>query len=287
MVRTRRANHERVIPPGSFSCGQEVESHYQRHLSWRIVSADGDGGRRSWRETFDIRFARSAGLAGLFEAPANEFRWKGAGQLSIDASGISIAVKRGLLTLFARATHRAASPTNSLIEVYREGNALRLEFSTQDSPRTVLPVWVSDRDAAAQIVTLLPTERSVELEDVAPASTAQISDRSTTGCRAADRSRDTWNGRSGAAAVLRGGSRRTAGRSHTTANVARGEFRHRAARIGHADGCWTPYTGFQNARCARRARKSRTSVRRTDSSTGAVDEYAFGIRGGRVPDGRI
>lgn len=123
-------------------------------------------------ETFDIRFARSAGLAGLFEAPANEFRWKGAGQLSIDASGISIAVKRGLLTLFARAQSRRFA-SSSLIEVYREGNALRLEFSTQESPRTVLPVWVSDRDAAAQIVTLLPTERSVELEDVAPASTGR------------------------------------------------------------------------------------------------------------------
>ena len=36
-------------------------------------------------QTFDIRFAKSAGLAGLFEAPANEYRWKGAGRLSIDA----------------------------------------------------------------------------------------------------------------------------------------------------------------------------------------------------------
>ncbi len=117
-------------------------------------------------QTFDIRFARSAGLAGLFEAPANEFRWKGAGRLSIDASGISIAVRRGLLTLFARAQSRRIA-ANSLIEVYREGNALRLEFSTRESPRNVLPIWVGDRDAAAQIVTLLPTQRSVELEDSA------------------------------------------------------------------------------------------------------------------------
>src|SRR6186713_3139933 len=114
-------------------------------------------------QTFDIRFAKSAGLAALFEAPANEYRWKGAGRLSIDATGISIAVRRGLMTLLARATTRRI-PTNDLIEVYREGNALRLEFSTQESPRTVLPIWVSDRDAAAQIVTLLPTQRSVELD---------------------------------------------------------------------------------------------------------------------------
>ena len=121
-------------------------------------------------QTFDIRFAKSAGLAGLFEAPANDYRWKGAGRLSIDPTGISIAVRRGLLTLFARATTRRI-PTNNLIEVYREGNALRLEFSTQESARTVLPIWVGDRDAAAQIVTLLPTQRSVEIEDGDPEST--------------------------------------------------------------------------------------------------------------------
>jgi hypothetical protein len=115
-------------------------------------------------QTFDIRFANSAGLAGLFEAPANQYRWKGAGRLSIDATGISIAVRRGLLTLFARATTRRI-PTNDLLEVYREGNALRLEFSTQESARTVLPIWAGDRDAAAQIVTLLPTRHSVELEE--------------------------------------------------------------------------------------------------------------------------
>jgi hypothetical protein len=114
-------------------------------------------------QTFDIRFAKSAGLASLFEAPTNEYRWKGAGRLSIDPTGVSIAARRGLLTLFARATTRRI-PTNSLIGVYREGNALRLEFSTQESARAVLPIWVGDRDSAAQIVTLLPTQRSVELE---------------------------------------------------------------------------------------------------------------------------
>jgi len=71
--------------------------------------------------------------------------------------------------LFARATTRRI-PTNDLIEVYREGNALRLEFSTQESSRTVLPIWVSDRDAAAEIVTLLPTQRSVELDGGDPGS---------------------------------------------------------------------------------------------------------------------
>src|SRR5688572_32865876 len=81
--------------------------------------------------TFEIRFARSAGLAGLFEAPGNSFRWKGAGRLSIDAQGISIAVKRGLTNLLSRRrSHRIAAA--ELTEVYREGDALRLEFGSDN-----------------------------------------------------------------------------------------------------------------------------------------------------------
>jgi hypothetical protein len=112
--------------------------------------------------TFDIRFARTAGLAALFEAPANRFRWKGAGRLSIDAEGISIAVKRGLLSWFARRSRRI--PAGDITEVYREGDALRLEFGTA-AVREVLPIWAAGSDMAAQIVKLLPTSRTVELEE--------------------------------------------------------------------------------------------------------------------------
>ena len=111
--------------------------------------------------TFDIRFARSAGLAGFFEAPANTFRWKGAGKLSIDAQGISIAVKRGLLTLLSKRSRRIAA--GELTEVYREGDALRLEFGSDDK-REVLPIWATGNAAAAEIVKLLPTIRTVEIE---------------------------------------------------------------------------------------------------------------------------
>lgn len=111
--------------------------------------------------TFDIRFARSDGLAGLFEAPANRLGWKGHGELRIDAQGISIAMKRGLLSWFARRGRRFSA--SSLAEVYREGEALRLEFNTADS-REVLPVWTSGSAAAAEIVKLLPTRQTVELE---------------------------------------------------------------------------------------------------------------------------
>jgi hypothetical protein len=111
--------------------------------------------------TFDIRFAKSEGLAGLFEAPANRLGWKGAGSLSIDAQGISIATKRGVLSLFPRRPRRFTA--SSLTEVYREGAALRLEFNLADS-HEVLPVWASGSEAAAEIVKLLPTRKTVELE---------------------------------------------------------------------------------------------------------------------------
>ena len=183
-------------------------------------------------QTFDIRFAKSAGLAGLFEAPANEYRWKGAGRLSIDATGVSIAVRRGLLTLFARATTRRI-PTNSLIGVYREGNALRLEFSTRESARAVLPIWVGNRDAAAQIVTLLPTQRSVELEDGDPEPTRRYRfDRKLVAFLLI-----------GAVALAVGaltlqryfarGSRHNAGRGRCATRAARGAgFRHCASLAG-------------------------------------------------------
>jgi hypothetical protein len=114
-------------------------------------------------QTFDIRFARSAGLAALLEVPENAFRWKGGGLLRIDAHGISIGVKRGLLALLG-GKHTQRIPTENLRAVYREGDALRVEFQDGKTARIVLPFWARDRDTAAQIVRLLPTRQTVEIE---------------------------------------------------------------------------------------------------------------------------
>ena len=114
-------------------------------------------------ETFDIRFARSVGLTALLEVPLNRFRWKGGGHLRIDGQGISIGVKRGILALFgAKHTHRISN--ENLRSVYREGEALRVEFENADSKRIVLPFWAGDSNTAAQIVQLLPTNQTVEIE---------------------------------------------------------------------------------------------------------------------------
>ncbi len=110
--------------------------------------------------TFDIRFARTVGLAALLEAPTNSFRWKGSGRLSIDPQGISIAVPRGLLALFPRTRRVEAA---DLKGVLREGQALRVEFS-DGLERMVVPFWVRDPRTAEEIVRLLPTTRTVELD---------------------------------------------------------------------------------------------------------------------------
>jgi len=114
-------------------------------------------------QTFDIRFARSAGLAALLEAPENSFRWKGVGLLRIDAQSIHFTVKRGLLALLAGNRTRRI-PAGNLKAVYREGDALRVEFQADEAAREVLPFWASDRAAAAEIVRLLPTSQTVEIE---------------------------------------------------------------------------------------------------------------------------
>jgi hypothetical protein len=113
--------------------------------------------------TFEIRFDRSQGLAALLATPTNSFRWTGAGRLSIDPQGISVAVQRGLLSLLARNRTRRIAASN-LKEVFREGDALRLEFTTDESASTSLLFFAHDRDTAARIVSLLPTTRTVELE---------------------------------------------------------------------------------------------------------------------------
>ena len=114
-------------------------------------------------QTFDIRFARSAGLAAMLEVPENAFRWKGGGLLRIDAQGISISVKRGLLALFG-GKRMQRIPSENLRAVYREGDALRVEFQDGKTTRIVLPFWADDRETAEKIVRLLPTSQTVEIE---------------------------------------------------------------------------------------------------------------------------
>lgn len=114
--------------------------------------------------TFDIRFARSDGIAALLATPANTFRWRGAGSLRIDGSRLDIRQKPGIHTLLTRHTHFRLNAAD-LREVAREGEALRIEFGVPGARRAVLPFWVRDRTEAAEIVRLMPTDRTVETDE--------------------------------------------------------------------------------------------------------------------------
>jgi hypothetical protein len=124
--------------------------------------------------TFEIRFARAAGLQGFLEAPTNSFRWKGNGTLRIDAAGISFAVRRGILSRFSR-RHRIDAA--HLEQVYREGHALHLTFASRNQPRASVSCWAADAGTAAEIVGLLPTRRTIELESVAQEPATQRYDQ--------------------------------------------------------------------------------------------------------------
>jgi hypothetical protein len=116
--------------------------------------------------TFDIRFARSDGIAALLETPANTFRWRGAGSLRIDGGRLDIQQKRGIHTLLTRHTHFRLDAAD-LRGVAREGHALRIEFGVPGARRGVLPFWVRDRAEAAEIIRLMPTDRTVESDEPA------------------------------------------------------------------------------------------------------------------------
>jgi hypothetical protein len=114
--------------------------------------------------TFDIRFARATGFAAILEAPANTFRWRGTASLSIDERGLEIEPRRGLHSLFSRQS-RFRINTADLREVSRAADALRIEFGMPGARRAVVPVWARDSEAAAEIMRLVPTRRTIETDE--------------------------------------------------------------------------------------------------------------------------
>jgi hypothetical protein len=106
-------------------------------------------------DTFDIRFVR----------PVGSFHWRGAGRLRIDSEGTCIAARRGLSGLLAGSRRIAAG---DLRGVTREGEAIRIEYSSGNATLGVLPFRAGDRATAERIVRLLPTTSTVELDHETP-----------------------------------------------------------------------------------------------------------------------
>jgi hypothetical protein len=70
--------------------------------------------------------------------------------------------------LFARNLTRSF-PANEVAGVYREADAVRIELGAGKSAR-VISLWARNADAAAELVKLLPTRQTVELEHSTPAT---------------------------------------------------------------------------------------------------------------------
>lgn len=123
-----------------------------------LLSADLHADHRA----FPVRFTPTSGVTGLLRPEQNSsFRWVGVGSVLLDERGVHITARRLALFGLYRTT-RLIHP-HEIREVYREGNGIRIDLQT-GAQRCFLRFWAADADSAAEIVDLLPTSRTIELE---------------------------------------------------------------------------------------------------------------------------
>jgi hypothetical protein len=118
------------------------------------------------RSEFQVRFTRARGLAALFERPTNSYRWSGRGILRVETRGVHFqATRRRLMGLRQADTRFVVG--HQIRNVYREADGVRVDFR-ENAHYAFLSFWAEDSAAAAAIVQLLPTARTVEVEDTPP-----------------------------------------------------------------------------------------------------------------------
>src|ERR1700758_4106558 len=106
--------------------------------------------------TFPIRFNATPGLAAQ-----NSYRWVGAGSVLLNEQGIQITARRLTLLGLRRVEHFIHR--SEILEVYREGDTIRIDLQGE-ARRSFVRFWAEDAARAAEIVRLLPTTRTIELE---------------------------------------------------------------------------------------------------------------------------
>ena len=119
---------------------------------------------RAVPRTFPVRFNATPGLASRLRPAQNSSRWVGAGTVVLDAHGIQITARRLTLLGPRRTGHFIHS--SEIREVYREGDAIRIDLNGA-ARRTFVRLWAQDAALAAEIVRLLPTSRTIEIEGAA------------------------------------------------------------------------------------------------------------------------
>jgi hypothetical protein len=114
---------------------------------------------------FPVRFAPTTGLSALVRKPSNSFGWVGPGTLCFDDQGVHVSAKR--LTLLGLQRARVIIQPTEIHDVYREGNTVQVDLRG-GTRRRFFRFWAPSTAAAAEIVRLLPTKRTIELETTSP-----------------------------------------------------------------------------------------------------------------------
>jgi hypothetical protein len=132
---------------------------------------------------FRIRFTQQPQLPTLLRRPTNSFRWAGPGSLRFEPLGIAILARRRQVCGFYR-TERLFVAAPEIRDVYREGNAIRVDLRSASGPSPFFRFWAETPAAAAIIVDLLPTAHTIEFEN-GPSSYAAYSSVAPSSWRAA------------------------------------------------------------------------------------------------------
>jgi hypothetical protein len=111
---------------------------------------------------FEVRFSPTAALTTRLHRPANSFRWIGPGRLLVNRRGMLVTARSA--TLFGLRPSQRFIPAADIQDVYREANAVQVHVRGPRHP--YFRFWTEDAAAAARIVALLPTSRTIEFETV-------------------------------------------------------------------------------------------------------------------------
>ncbi len=114
---------------------------------------------------FQVRFTLEDPTAPRSQPP-NSFHWIGAGTLRIGQRGVTIVGRRRGLMWIAR-DERRFIPSSEIRNVYREADAIRIELRELTARKQFFRFWAGSLKAAATIVALLPTARTVEIDEPA------------------------------------------------------------------------------------------------------------------------
>jgi hypothetical protein len=129
------------------------------HKHLRLISTT--GGADAARE-FPVRFTSRADPLAWLRKPANSFRWVGPGSVRIDERGLQVTARR--LTLLGLRRTRRVIHAAEIRDASREGAAVRINLRGAAGDAW-FQFWAEDAAAAAALIALLPTNRTVEFDD--------------------------------------------------------------------------------------------------------------------------